>query len=88
MPGTSIVYEDLVARPQATLERCLAALDLAMDERVLAPERNTRMAMTLSHDQVRRPVNDASIGRWRHYDFAFDSSWDTLAVAHAALRKA
>jgi hypothetical protein len=83
----TLVYEDLVADPRSHLQRCLDRLGLAMDERVLAPERNTRTAMTLSHDQVRRPVNDASIGRWRHYDFAFDGRWDALAAGHAALRR-
>ena len=47
-----------------------------MDEAVLSPERNARPAYTLSHAQVRRPINDESIGRWRNYPWAFDGRWD------------
>jgi hypothetical protein len=43
---------------------------------------------TLSHEQVRRPINRASIGRWRNYAFAFDASWDELGAAHDGRRKA
>ena len=80
LPHETIIYEDLVADPRGVMQRCLTRLGLPMDDRVLAPERSVRTAMTLSHEQVRRPVNDASIGRWRHYAFAFDSAWDALTV--------
>jgi hypothetical protein len=42
---------------------------------VLAPEANARSVLTLSHEQVRRPINASSIGRWRNYEWAFDRSW-------------
>ncbi|HEY1090824.1 MAG TPA: sulfotransferase [Burkholderiaceae bacterium] len=71
IPHEVLAYEDLVARPREVLHRCLRLLELPMDEAVLKPEQNRRTAVTLSHEQVRQPVNDASIGRWRHYDFAF-----------------
>jgi hypothetical protein len=47
-----------------------------MDPAVLAPEGNARAVYTLSHEQVRRPINAASIDRWRNYAWAFDGSWD------------
>jgi tetratricopeptide (TPR) repeat protein len=84
LPHESLVYERLVADPAAHAARCLAKLGLAMDDRVLAPESNQRAVFTLSHEQVRRPINNASIGRWRNYAFAFDGSWDALAAAHAS----
>jgi hypothetical protein len=80
----TLAYEHLVADPRAALQGCLARLGLAPDERVLAPQHNPRAALTLSHRQVRRPVNDAAIGRWRHYAFAFDAGWDDPAQASAA----
>jgi len=61
-------------------------MGLPMDPAVLAPEANARAVFTLSHEQVRRPINSASIGRWRNYAFAFDGSWDALAAAHDARR--
>ena len=86
LPHEALVYEDFVADPAAQVARCLDRMGLAMDERVLSPEQNTRAVFTLSHEQVRRPVHRASIGRWRNYEFAFDGSWDALAAAHDARR--
>ena len=86
LPHESLVYEDMVADPRAAAERCLSRLGLPMDEAVLAPERNTRLVFTLSNDQVRRPINNASIGRWKNYEFAFDGSWDELVARHEARR--
>jgi hypothetical protein len=86
LPHESLVYEDMVADPRAAAERCLSRLGLPMDDAVLAPERNTRLVYTLSNDQVRRPINSASIGRWKNYEFAFDGSWDELAAQHEARR--
>jgi hypothetical protein len=45
----------------------------------MSPERNERTVLTLSHEQVRRPINASSIGRWRNYAFAFDDRWANLA---------
>lgn len=82
-----IIYEDLVADPMNHAVRCLNRLGLAMDERVVHPERNTRAVFTLSHEQVRKPINAGSIGRWRNYAWAFDQTWDALAQAHESRRK-
>ncbi len=87
IPHETVVYEDLVADPAGLIAPVLRRLRLTMDARVLAPENNARTAVTLSHEQVRRPINDSSIGRWQRYEFAFDPSWDALAAAHAATRR-
>jgi hypothetical protein len=84
IPHETVVYEKLVADPAGTVAPCLARLGLGMDGRVLSPENNVRTAITLSHEQVRRPINNAAVGRWQRYDFAFDDHWDELAAAHAA----
>jgi hypothetical protein len=42
--------------------------------------------MTLSVGQVRRPINRASIGRWRNYAFAFDATWDAAVAEHESRR--
>lgn len=72
IPHESFAYEALVADPAAHAQRCLARLGLPMDDAVLAPEGNARAVYTLSHEQVRRPINAASIGRWRNYGWAFE----------------
>ncbi len=86
LPHESLVYEDMVADPRAAATRALGLLGLPMDDAVLAPERNRRLVYTLSNDQVRRPINNSSIGRWKNYEFAFDGSWDELAALHESRR--
>ena len=88
LPHETIVYEDLVADPAGHAGRCLRLLGLGPSERVLRPEANARTTLTLSHAQVRAPINASSIGRWRHYDWAFGPAWDALAARHDARRQA
>jgi hypothetical protein len=78
----AVVYENLVANPAATVERCLKRMGLPMHAAVLEPERNARTVHTLSHDQVRKPINAGSIGRWRNYAWAFDDAWKPLVEMH------
>lgn len=78
----SLIYEALVADPLKGVQRCLSLMNLDVELATLAPEGNSRTVLTLSHEQVRRPINAKSIGRWRNYDFAFDSDWDSLASQH------
>ena len=86
IPHEALVYEDLVADPAAEAERCLRRMGLPMDTAILSPESNARTVLTLSHEQVRRPINRGSIGRWKNYEFAFDGSWSPLSAAHDARR--
>jgi hypothetical protein len=76
VPHECVPYERLVEDPAGHARRCLDLLGLPMDPAVLAPEGNARAVYTLSHEQVRRPINAASIDRWRNYAWAFDGSWD------------
>jgi len=86
LPSQRIVYEDLVEDPALYAGRCLETMGLPMDERVLNPEDNTKAAWTLSQAQVRQPINRKSIGRWKNYEWAFDSRWDAVVAAHNARR--
>jgi tetratricopeptide (TPR) repeat protein len=82
----AIVYEDLVEDPAGHAARVCALLGVAVEPAMLAPEANTRTVLTLSHEQVRRPINKGSIGRWQNYPWAFDGSWDALVAGHQARR--
>lgn len=72
-------YEQLVEDPEGHARRMLAHLGLEFEPAVLAPEQNARAVLTLSSQQVRRSINQASIGRWKNYAFAFGPEWDQLA---------
>lgn len=82
VPHVAMSYEALVRQPRAAMMGILRLLQLPWDDAVLSPEHGDRIAVTRSNDQVRQPVSDSSVGRWRNYDFAFDSSWDGLAASH------
>ena len=71
-------YEAFVADTRGHLQRTLEFLGLPWHEECLAPEGSKRVAITLSTEQVRRPVNAESVGRWRNYAQHFDASWETL----------
>lgn len=74
----SIKYEALCDDPAGHAARCLGKMGLAMDAATITPEANTRTVLTLSHEQVRKPINRSSIGRWRNYLWAFDQTWTAL----------
>jgi len=86
IPSERIVYEDLVEDPAAESARVLQRMGLGMDDAVLSPENNPKGAATLSYEQVRKPINRGSIGRWKNYAWAFDSSWDRIVDEHNSRR--
>ena len=70
--AVSVVYEDLVAEPEREIRRVLDLLGVPFDPCVLAPESNTRTVLTLSHEQVRRPINADAVEKWRRYADALE----------------
>ncbi len=72
-------FEDLVNEPEPTLRRVLGHLGLPWEPACLSPHENPRMVFTLSHEQVRRPINREGIGRWLKHREAFGPEWDALA---------
>jgi hypothetical protein len=83
----SFIYEDLVEDPAHYARKCLTRMGLPMNDAVLSPEKSSRGASTLSSQQVKKPINRSSIGRWRNYEWAFDDSWTSLVAAHDARRE-
>ena len=61
-------YEDFVADPEASVRRALEFLALPFDPACLRFHESNRRMDTASMSQVRRPVFDASVARWRHYE--------------------
>jgi len=60
-------YEDLVAEPEAQSRRILDHCGLGWDDRVLRFWEGRRMVKSASMAQVREPIYDRSIGRWRPF---------------------
>lgn len=70
LPGAvhRVIYEDLVADPEAEVRRLLDHLGLEFEERCLRFHENRRAVRTASAEQVRRPINRDGMGQWRAYE--------------------
>lgn len=63
-----ICYETLVTSPEAEVRRLLEFCGLPWEPHCLEFHRSTRYINTASYDQVRQPLYQSSIGRWKHYE--------------------
>lgn len=75
-----IAYEDVVADQEGQTRVLLAWLDLAWDDAVLAFHENAAPVATASAVQVRRPVYDSSVGRWKQYGDRLAPMMDILVA--------
>ena len=78
LDAISLRFEDLVDDPETQLRRVLDHMELAWEPACARPHENTRLVFTLSHEQVRRPVNRQGIGRWQQHSEQFGAEWDGL----------
>lgn len=67
-PTHEIRYEALVADQACETERLMAAIGLPMEEGQLNFHNRADVSPTPSYAQVKQPLNDRSIGRWRNYE--------------------
>ncbi len=67
VPMLEVRYEEVVKDPQAQARRLVEFAGLPWDDRCLKFYENRRSIGTASVEQVRRPVYDTSIGRWKKY---------------------
>lgn len=63
----TLVYERFVADQQAETDAMMAHIGLTTEPAQLAFHESRRFAPTPSYAQVREPLNDGSIGRWKNY---------------------
>ncbi len=69
--GAAVVevqYEHLIADPEGESRRLIGAAGLEWDPGCLRFYEGKRSVMTASASQVRRPMYDSSIGRWRKFE--------------------
>lgn len=72
-----VVYEELVADAPAVSRALVAACGLDWDEGCLSFHRTDRVVQTASKLQVRRPIYQGSVGRWK----AFRAHFEPLRLA-------
>jgi hypothetical protein len=67
-PILEVVYEDVIANLEPNVRRVLEFVGLPWHDRCMRPHENKRVVHTASVDQVRRPIYDSSINRWKNYE--------------------
>ena len=69
LPGAvlELRYENMVRSQEAETRRLLAFCGLPWDERCLRFHETERAVRTASSEQVRMPLYDSALGRWRNY---------------------
>jgi tetratricopeptide (TPR) repeat protein len=68
IPMLDVCYEELIADPETVSRQMVEFCGLEWDEGCLRPHESKRFAMTLSYDQVRRPMYSSSVGRHRRFE--------------------
>ncbi len=63
-----IQYEDLVTDPDTSIRNLLAHCKLSFDNACLSFYQTKRAVLTASRMQVRRPVYQDAMGRWKNYE--------------------
>lgn len=67
-PMMELRYEELVADPENTVRRLLDFCELDWDPACVSFHRSTRVVHTASYQQVREPLYDRAVGRWKAYE--------------------
>jgi len=61
-------YEALTADSETEARRLIAFLDLAWDPACLSFHESTSAVRTFSRNQIRNPIYQSSVGRWKRYE--------------------
>jgi len=72
IPMLEVRYEELVMDQERLSRSMVEFCGLEWDDRCLQFYKNDRVVKTASYDQVRRPIYQKSIARWKHYEAHLD----------------
>lgn len=75
-----VSYEGLVADLEPQARRIMAYCDLAWDEACLQFHRSVRPVRSASAAQVRKPIYDRSIGRWKAFETHMKALYDAMGL--------
>ncbi len=67
-PVHEFVYETVITDFEPSVQALISFLGLEWDDRCLAYHLQDRRVSTPSRWQVRQPIYDRSVGRWRHFE--------------------
>ncbi len=81
-----IAYEKLVLEPEEQTQRLARFCGLTWRSECLDVHQRRSTSITFSELQVREPINDKGIGRWRNYDEALRPFTAACVAQHVQLR--
>ena len=84
-PPLTLRYEDFIADQEGHTRRVLGYVGVAFDPACLRFHENRRHAPTPSYAQVSQPLNDRSVGRWKHYEKHLAPYMDAIRPVVTAL---
>lgn len=76
----SVSYESLVTEPEPVIREILAFCGLDWHPACAEPDKAHGAVATASRWQVRRPINRASLGRWRRYEAHLGPLLEALGI--------
>ena len=82
-PADYPIYEDVVADLEGQARRIIAHCGLNWDPRCLAFHQTERPVLTASAAQVRQPIYNSAVGRWRVHEEALRPLLTELSIAGA-----
>lgn len=68
LPFHTLCYEDMITDPETSIRNLLSYLELEWDEQCLAFHQSERAIKTTSAIQVRQPLTQSFIARWKRYE--------------------
>ncbi len=68
IPLMDVQYEELVENQEEVSRKLVEFCELEWDDRCLRFHESGRLVMTISYDQVRRPMYKKSVARWKNYE--------------------
>jgi Flp pilus assembly protein TadD len=80
-PTYELRYESLIGDQVGETERLMAAIGLKMEPQQLRFHEGTSVPSTPSYAQVRKPLNDKSVGRWKKFARQLESVRPIIAEA-------
>ena len=81
----SLNYDQLVSSPHMEIKSLIEWLNWDWDQRYLLPHLNERIVKTNSNVEVRFPINNKSIGKWRNYQDLLEPAINLLEASKSIL---
>lgn len=78
LPMLEVCYEELIMEQERVSREIVAYCDLPWDDHCLQFHKTKRAVATASYDQVRQPIYNKSVGRWRNYESHLEPLFEAL----------